>query len=130
MICKKCQKNKEPSEFWKDRVWCKECEKIDARKSTHSLDRVIKGQIRNSIVTENKLLKLQGKRVCSNSKCNKVFTLISGKETRCKECEAKRFKAYREKNKEKELERQKAYREANREIINQKRREKYKNERG
>ena len=64
---------------------------------------IIKGVIRNSIVVENKILKVENKKICC--KCKEIFTFKKESEIRCKKCESEKFKLYRSKNLEKERKR-------------------------
>ena len=107
--CSKCGET-DISKFWKKsnsktgyNTWCKECCKVSARVSSKTNKDIIKGVIRNSIVVENKILKVENKKICC--KCKEIFTFKKESEIRCKKCEAEKFKLYRNKNLEKERKR-------------------------
>lgn len=107
--CSKCGEI-DISKFWRKsnsktgyNSWCKECCKVSARVSSKTNKDIIKGVIRNSIVVENKILKVENKKICC--KCKEIFTFKKESETRCKKCESEKFKLYRSKNLEKERKR-------------------------
>lgn len=107
--CSKCGKT-DISKFWKKsnsktgyNNWCKECCKVSARVSNKTNRDIIKGVIRNSIAVENKILKVENKKICC--KCKEIFTFKKENEIRCKKCESEKFKLYRSKNLEKERQR-------------------------
>lgn len=107
--CSKCGET-DISKFWKKsnsktgyNTWCKDCCKASARVSNKTNKDIIKGVIRNSIVVENKILKVENKKICC--KCKEIFTFKKESEIRCKKCETEKFKLYRSKNLEKERKR-------------------------
>lgn len=86
-------------------------------------EQTLRGIIRTSVTVENKILLKENKRICSNSKYRKIYTVTSKSSIRCKECESEKNRLYREKNLEKIKARQAKWRDENRESINSKRRD-------
>lgn len=105
--CSKCGQIKEFSEFYKTTKMkcgyfssCKECIKKRMHEKKENLIMQLESKVKTSIVVENKLLSGVDKKLCG--KCHNVFyisDLINGK--RCKECNRKHEKEYRDNNKNK-----------------------------
>ncbi len=103
MYCSKCKENKDIKYFWKKSStktgynnWCKECCKISARVSNKTPKQLLEASLKNATVLENKILKKDGKKICST--CKEIFEFKKATETRCKKCESIKYKKYIAKN--------------------------------
>lgn len=124
--CTKCGETKDFSEFYKNKnskdgyyCACKECTKNRQKEKKKNLIMQLKAQIRVSVTIENKILKPEGKKICSS--CKNIFSLSDIKKSGyCKSCSKtislKRYydcndkiKEYRDSNKDKMKEYQKKY---------------------
>lgn len=120
--CNKCGETKEFSEFWKrksnkdgHRPSCKTCEKERNRERKKSPLLQLEREVRSSIITENKMLFKEGKKLCSN--CKNIFLIADMSYYNCKKCKYNLTKEYREKNIDEVSVKAKVYRKKNKEKI-------------
>jgi len=129
--CTKCGEIKEFSEFNKNKSindgfssQCKNCINNRNKELKTNAEMQLKKSIAQSIFLENKILKKDGKRVCSG--CKNIFEITSTSAL-CKECNNKIVRTYEEKNKEKTTERQRKYYKKNKEKVHKRLNEHYEN---
>lgn len=116
IICAKCGKEKETTEFPKGRKTCKECV-AEYKKAYYLANRTLK--------TENKPVVKEGYKLCT--KCGEEKPLNEFyRGSQCKTCIAEYTKEYKKQNKEKQVEYSKKYQELNKEKISQYKKELYK----
>ena len=139
-ICSKCKIEKPFEAFYRKKdsydglqSFCIECKKLRELELKKNPLMQLEKEIRSSVILENKLLKRENKKLCTE--CKEVFLiddLIGG--YICKDCNAKKSKEYsknnkgkireyKEKYKEKYKEYHKEYHEKNKEKINTNQRE-------
>ena len=128
--CTKCGKTKEFSEFYKNKrnkdgyhFECKTCKKERDMELKKSPIMQLEKAVVASIITENKLLFKEGKKLCCL--CKNIFLIATLQGRYCQKCASKKNKEYREKNKEKIAKAHKKYRIENKEKINEKNKEYY-----
>lgn len=152
--CNRCDETKDFGEFYKNkerkdgyRSECKTCSKERIKKLKESPVMQLEKQIRSSIITENKILFSEKKRLCYI--CKNIFLIADLQDGFCKKCYTKYkskyrkehkeqrknyleqnkekikeyYKDYNEENKEKIKEKRRLYREKNREKINERQRQ-------
>ena len=99
--CTKCGETKEFSEFYTNKnvkdgysSSCKECAKLRYKQKKVDTLLQVSGVIRSTILIENKILKPEGKRICSICKnIHLMEEMVSG--NYCKPCFSKKGKEYR-----------------------------------
>ena len=106
-ICTKCKVEKPFDDFHKNknstdghRDCCIECLKLRYLELKKNTLMQLEKEIRSSVILENKLLKRENKKLCTE--CKEIFLiddLVSG--VFCKDCDTEISKEYWEKNKEK-----------------------------
>ena len=113
--CTKCKVEKPFEAFYRDRKLidgyssaCIECDKIRRLELKKNPLMQLEKQIRSSVILENKLLKRENKKLCTE--CKEIFLiddLVGG--AICKECNREYYEKNKEKNKEKIKEKNKKY---------------------
>ena len=130
-ICTKCKVEKPFEAFWKSKGsadglqhTCIECIKLRRLERKNNPLMQLEKQIISSIRLENKLLKRENKKLCTE--CKEIFLIddLSGGII-CKDCNAKKAKEYYENNKEKVNKHRIEYYEKNKEKIKEYTREHY-----
>ena len=123
--CNKCGQTKEFSEFYKDkgksdgyRTYCKQCHINADKERKNNVLKQLEAEVRKSIISENKFLLLENKRLCSWCKtpmlitpynsytCNKCKRILNAK---TKEIKSEYYKKWCETNKEKQKEYKRIY---------------------
>lgn len=120
--CTKCGETKDFNEFYKlasskdgHGYSCKECFGKREKKLRKDPLMQLEKALRSSVITENKMLFKEGKRLCGT--CRNIFLLTDLHNMRCKECSTKYKSKYREEHKEKIKKKAKSYYEQNKEKI-------------
>lgn len=132
--CTKCGETKDFSEFHKlvkskdgHKPECKSCVNERRIKKRQQLkDSPIEQMetlIRSCVMTENKMLFREGKKLCSS--CKNIFLIVDLTGFYCKKCSSSRSKEYLEKNSQKIKEYKDSYREKNREKLNEAQKQQY-----